>query len=286
MKRVFGYGIAVLALTAAPAFAQTSPAGGTNGTTQGRTQGGSTTGTQSGSSGTATGSQSGTRSGSQSGTETSARSSGQQSTDHEFVMEAARGGMAEVELGQLASQKAQSEQVKQFAQRMVTDHGKANDELKSIAQQKSITIPSTLDAKHKAKMDKFSKMSGAEFDRAYMQDMLQDHRKDVNDFRKESQSGKDPEVKAWAAKTLPTLEEHLRLAQSASGAVGTSGSKSGSTTGSTGRTGATSGQGSSGSGSSSSGGSSGSGTSSGSGGRTGGSSGTPGSTPSGTNNPR
>jgi putative membrane protein len=286
MKRVFGYGIAVLALTAAPALAQTSPAGGTNGTTQGRTQGGSTTGTQSGSSGTATGSQSGTRSGSQSGTDTSAKSSGQQGADHEFVMEAARGGMAEVELGQLASQKAQSEQVKQFAQRMVTDHGKANDELKSIAQQKNITIPSALDAKHKAKMDKFSKMSGAEFDRAYMQDMLQDHRKDVNDFRKESQSGKDPEVKAWAAKTLPTLEEHLRLAQSASGAVGTSGSKSGSTTGSTGRTGATSGQGSSGSGSSSSGGSSGSGTSSGSGGRTGGSSGTPGSTPSGTNNPR
>jgi putative membrane protein len=293
MKRVFGYGIAVLALTAAPAFAQTSPAGGTNGTTQGRTQGGSTTGTQSGSSGTATGSQSGTatgsqsgtRSGSQSGTEAS-RSSGQQSADHQFVMEAAQGGMAEVELGQLASQKAQSEQVKQFAQRMVTDHGKANDELKSLAQQKNITIPSTLDAKHKSKMDKFSKMSGAEFDRAYMQDMLQDHRKDVSDFRKESQSGKDPEVKAWAAKTLPTLEEHLRLAQSASGAVGTSGSKSGATTGSTGRTGATSGQGNSGSGSSSSGGSSGSGTSSGSGGRTGGSSGTPGGTSSGTNNPR
>jgi putative membrane protein len=224
MKRVFGYGIAVLALTAAPAFAQTSPAGGTNGTTQGRTQGGSTTGTQSGSSGTATGSQSGTRPGSQSGTE--ARSAGQQSADHSFVMEAAQGGLAEVELGQLASQKAQSEQVKQFAQRMVTDHGKANDELKSLARQKNITIPSQLDAKHKATTDKFSRMSGAEFDRAYMQNMLQDHRKDVNDFRKESQSGKDPDVKAWAAKTLPTLEEHLKLAQDANKAVGTSGTKS------------------------------------------------------------
>jgi putative membrane protein len=218
MMRVFGYGIAllaVLALTAAPALAQTSPAGGTKGTTQGRTSG-----TQS--------------------TEPS-RASGQQSADHQFVIDAARGGMAEVELGKLAGEKAESAQVKQFGQRMVTDHGKANDELKSIAQQKSITMPTALDAKDKATVDRLSKLSGAQFDRAYMQNMLQDHRKDVNEFRKESQSGKDPELKAWAAKTLPTLEEHLRLAQSASGAVGTSGSKSGAATGSSGRTGSSSG---------------------------------------------
>jgi putative membrane protein len=286
MKRVFGYGIAVLALTAAPALAQTSGAGGTNGTTQGRS--GSTAGTQSGSqSGSTTGSQSGTRSGSQSGNETSARSSSQQGADHQFVMEAARGGMAEVELGKLASEKAQSEQVKQFGQRMEKDHGQANDELKSLAQQKNITLPTELDAKHKATQERLSKLSGAQFDRAYMQEMLQDHRKDVNEFRKESQSGKDPDVKAWAAKTLPTLEEHLRLAQStSSAAVGTSGSKSGATSGATGRTGDTSGQGSSGrTGSGSSGGS---GTSSGSGGRTGGSSGTPGtgSSSGGTSTPR
>jgi len=141
-------------------------------------------------------------------------------------MEAARGGLAEVELGQLASEKASSDQVKQFGQKMVTDHGKANDELKSLAQSKNITLPTDTDAKHKATRDRLSKLSGAAFDRAYMQDMLSDHRKDVSDFRKESQSGKDPEVKAWAAKTLPTLEEHLQLAQSASrGAVGTSGNK-------------------------------------------------------------
>jgi putative membrane protein len=177
--------------------------------------------------------------------------------------------MAEVELGKLAGDKAQSEQVKQFGHRMAQDHAKANDELKSLAQQKNIMLPSTLDAKDKATVDRLSKLSGAAFDRAYMQDMLQDHRKDVNEFRKESQSGKDPEVKAWAAKTLPTLEEHLRLAQSTSGAVGTSGSKSGASTGSTGSTGHT-----------------GDATGAGSGGRTGSSSGTPGSAPSGTNNPR
>src|SRR5438105_2218666 len=177
MKRVFGYGIAVVAISAAPLLAQTSA-------------GGASTGSQSGS----TGSKSGSRSGSQSGTEASGRSSGQQSAragaaDQQFVMEAARGGMAEVELGQLASQKAQSDQVKQFAQRMVQDHGKANDELKSLAQQKNITVPTGLDAKHKATHDRLSKLSGAQFDRAYMQDMLQDHRKDVNDFRRESQGG-------------------------------------------------------------------------------------------------
>src|SRR5262249_19674885 len=150
-----------------------------------------------------------------------------QSADHQFVMDAARGGMAEVELGKLAGEKAQSEQVKQFGQRMAQDHTKANDELTSLAQQKNITLPTTLDAKDKATVDRLSKLSGAQCDRAYMQDMVQDHRKDVNEFRKESQGGKDPEVKAWAARTLPTLEEHLRLAQSASNAaVGTSGSKS------------------------------------------------------------
>ncbi len=139
--------------------------------------------------------------------------------------------MAEVELGQLASSKAQSDQVKQFAQRMVTDHGKANDELKSLVQSKGVTLPADSGAHHKAMKDRLSRLSGAEFDRAYMQEMDTDHRKDVNAFRKESQSGKDAEVKAWAAKTLPTLEEHLQMAQSASrAAVGTSGTKTGGDT--------------------------------------------------------
>jgi putative membrane protein len=117
--------------------------------------------------------------------------------------------------------------VKKFGQRMVTDHSKANDELKSLAQSKSITLPAELDAKAKATHDRLSKLSGAAFDRAYMQHMLADHRKDVNEFKKESRAGKDSEVKAWASKTLPTLEEHLKLAQDANKAVGTSGSTTG-----------------------------------------------------------
>jgi putative membrane protein len=147
------------------------------------------------------------------------------SADHTFVTKVAEGGMAEVKLGQLAADKATSEDVKKFGQRMVTDHSKANDELKALAQQKSITLPTDLNAKDKATYDRFSKLSGAEFDRAYMQHMLADHRTDVNEFKKESTSGKDPDVKAWAGKTLPTLEEHLKLAQDANKAVGTSGTK-------------------------------------------------------------
>jgi putative membrane protein len=148
-------------------------------------------------------------------------------SDQMFVTKAAKGGLAEVQLGQLAADKASSDQVKQFGQRMVTDHSKANDELKSLAQQKNITLPTDVDAQDKATHDRLAKLSGAAFDRAYMQHMLADHRKDVNEFKRESTTGKDPEVKAWAGKTLPTLEEHLKLAQDTTKAVGTSGTKSG-----------------------------------------------------------
>jgi putative membrane protein len=152
------------------------------------------------------------------------RSSG--SADLTFVLDAAKGGMAEVELGQLAADKASSDDVKKFGQRMVTDHSKANDELKTLAQSKSITLPSQVDAKDKATHDRLAKLSGAAFDRAYMAHMVTDHRKDVGEFRKESTAGKDSDVKAWAAKTLPTLEEHLKMAQDTDKAVGTSGVKS------------------------------------------------------------
>lgn len=151
------------------------------------------------------------------------KSSATMGSDDHFVMEAANGGLAEVELGKLATEKASSEDVKKFGQRMVDDHGKANDELKSLAQSKNITIPSAPDAKHNATVDRLSKLTGEAFDRAYMQEMLKDHKKDVNEFRTEAKSGKDPEVKAWASKTLPTLEAHLKLAQDANKAVGTSG---------------------------------------------------------------
>jgi putative membrane protein len=145
--------------------------------------------------------------------------------DENFVVKAAKGGMAEVEFGKLAAEKASSPEVKQFGQKMVDDHGKANDELKSIAEKKSITIPTAMDAKDKAAYNRLSKLSGAAFDRAYMKDMVSDHKTDVSEFQYEARSGADADVRSFASKTLPTLQDHLKMAESTNGAVATSGSK-------------------------------------------------------------
>ena len=143
----------------------------------------------------------------------SKQSANRLAADNDFVMKAAQGGMAEVELGNLAVKQASSSKVKQFGQRMVDDHSKANDELKQVASTKGVTLPTTIGAKHQATVNRLSKMSGAEFDKAYMQDMVKDHQEDVAEFKRESTSGDDPDVKAFAAKTLPTLQEHLKMAQ-------------------------------------------------------------------------
>ena len=134
--------------------------------------------------------------------------------DKKFVREAAEGGMAEVELGKLAADKATNQDVKQFGQRMVDDHSKANDQLKQVAQQEGITLPTTLSAKDKAEKERLSKLSGERFDQAYMSLMRKDHTKDVSEFRMESKSGHDPDVKSFAAQTLPTLQDHLKQAES------------------------------------------------------------------------
>jgi putative membrane protein len=145
--------------------------------------------------------------------------------DKTFVTKAAQGGMAEVELGKLAADKGSSSEVKQFGQKMVDDHSKANDQLKSLAANKNITLPAAMTAKDKALAARLSKLSGAAFDRAYMRAMVTDHQQDVNEFKMESKSGADPDVKSWASNTLPTLETHLKMAQDANRAVGTSGVK-------------------------------------------------------------
>ncbi|HEY8226134.1 MAG TPA: DUF4142 domain-containing protein [Pyrinomonadaceae bacterium] len=132
--------------------------------------------------------------------------------DKTWAMEVAQDGTAEVELGRLAAQKGQSPDVKRFGQRMVTDHSKAGAELKQIATKKSITLPTEVKAEHKEARDRLAKLSGAEFDREYMSLMAQDHDKAVSAFQEESTGGADAELKAFATKTLPTLQEHQRLA--------------------------------------------------------------------------
>jgi Predicted outer membrane protein len=139
------------------------------------------------------------------------------SQDRDFVIDAAMGGLEEVELGQIAAQKGTSEAVKQFGQRMVDDHSKANTELMTLAQSKGITLPTALDEKHQKDVTKLSAMSGADFDRAYSKMMLSDHTKDVSEFEKQSTKGTDPDLKAFAAKTLPTLQEHLQMAKALPG---------------------------------------------------------------------
>ncbi len=134
------------------------------------------------------------------------------SSDKKFIMETGQGGMMEVELAKLAVDKASNEEVKQFAQRLVDDHTKANDELTQLASQKGVTIPHDEKAMMKGK-DKLSKLSGADFDREFISMMVKDHAKEVKEFEDVSTKSKDTEVKDWAAKTLPTLREHLQMAR-------------------------------------------------------------------------
>jgi putative membrane protein len=152
------------------------------------------------------------------------KSSGKGMTDQQFVTDVAHDGMAEVELGKLATEKASNEQVKKFGQRMADDHSKAGDELKALAEKKNIPWPTELEAKHKAVRDRLSKLSGDAFDRAYIQEMVAGHRKALMAFRMEAKNGQDPDIKAWADKTRPTIEDHLKQAQEiARGVVGTTG---------------------------------------------------------------
>ena len=138
----------------------------------------------------------------------------------QFIKDAAVGGMAEVKLGELAEKNAHSDAVKSFGKRMRDDHSQANSELEQLAAQKNVTLPKNIDAKSKATYDRLSKLKGTEFDRAYMNAMLQDHRHDVAEFQSASKSS-DPDVQAFAAKTLPTLQSHLEEAQQiASGSSG------------------------------------------------------------------
>jgi putative membrane protein len=132
--------------------------------------------------------------------------------DVSFMKKAAADGIAEVELGKLAQQKAVREEVKQFAARMVEDHGKANEELRKVAAAHGVELPTTLDKRHQKELDRMGKRVGPEFDRAYMKAMVKDHRKDVDEFREHAKSRKPNDVTRFAAATLPTLDSHREAA--------------------------------------------------------------------------
>lgn len=131
------------------------------------------------------------------------------SPDTAFAMAAARGGIAEVETGKLAAENATNPDVKAFGQQMVDDHGKANEQLKSVAKKENLTLPTTMNAKQQATYDMLKSKTGAEFDKAYVNAMVKDHTEDVKEFKKEADKGKDEQIKAFASETLPVIQGHL-----------------------------------------------------------------------------
>ena len=135
-------------------------------------------------------------------------------SDSDFAKAAAEGGVAEIRFGELAEDKASNKSVKDLAERIVTDHTKA-EQLKTAASKDGLTIPANLDAKDQAVYTRLANLSGPAFDRAYTRDMVRDHETDIAMFRREANDGKDASIKSFAAQTLPTLEDHLKLARQA-----------------------------------------------------------------------
>jgi len=139
-------------------------------------------------------------------------------SDEQFMMKAAQGGLMEVEVARLAQEKASSSEVKEFARKLEQDHTKANDQLKQLAAQKNVQLPTDI-GPHKAMVDKLRNASGDQFDKAFLKMQTQHHKKDISEFEKEGNRGMDSDVKALASSTLPTLQEHLRQAQELQGST-------------------------------------------------------------------
>ncbi|WP_353717453.1 DUF4142 domain-containing protein [Dyadobacter sp. 676] len=133
--------------------------------------------------------------------------------DAEFAVAAADGGLMEVQLGELAQKNAANADVKKFGETMVADHSKASEELKTLAARKNITLPAMLSNEKQKKYDELTAKKGAEFDKAYISFMVDDHKEDISEFEEAAKDAKDADVKAWAEGKLPTLRHHLEMAE-------------------------------------------------------------------------
>lgn len=142
------------------------------------------------------------------------------SPDSSFLKSAAEGGMSEVELGQLAQQKASNPAVKNFGAMMIKDHTAANEKLKALAASKDVSLPSSPSMMQKATKTRLNMLSGDSFDKAYVKDMIDDHKDDIKEFQKEVSEGKDPQARAFASATLPTLQMHLEKVESIAASAG------------------------------------------------------------------
>jgi putative membrane protein len=133
--------------------------------------------------------------------------------DAEFMVEAASGGMMEVELGNMAQQKATNSRVKNFGEMMVRDHSKANEELKNLASLKNVTLPATMGDKPQKNVNNLRDKPAKDFDKSYINMMIDDHQEDIRKFERAANNAKSPDVKSFAAKTLPVLRVHLDSAK-------------------------------------------------------------------------
>lgn len=140
--------------------------------------------------------------------------------DSAFYKHAAEGGIAEVNVGTLAQQKSDNPSVKEFGAMMVKDHSAANEKLKSIAASKNISLPTSASIAQTASKAKLEILSGKTFDKSYIKGMIRDHQEDIALFKKEAESGQDPDAKAYAIAALPTLQAHLRKIQSIANSAG------------------------------------------------------------------
>jgi putative membrane protein len=139
--------------------------------------------------------------------------------DRGFLQDAAAGALLEIELGRMAAEKGTTEQVRQFGRRIADDQSQASEQLRSIAQSKGVPLPDSLDAKRRKEVERLQKLSGVQFDQAYMKLMLEDHQRDIRDFRKSAQQGSDPNVKSFASSSLPRLHDHLAMVREAEKSV-------------------------------------------------------------------
>jgi len=148
-----------------------------------------------------------------------AKKAGEKFTDQMFVIQAGSGGMHEVALGKLAATNAENPEVKKFGERMVTDHTKGNMELMEAAKSANVGVPAKMLDEHQKHVDHLGKLKGAEFDAAYMKHMVEDHKEDIALFQTASKQATNPAIKQFATKTLPTLQEHLKMAEKINGSL-------------------------------------------------------------------
>ena len=140
--------------------------------------------------------------------------------EKEFMTNAARGGMLEVQLGNMAAQKASSNDVKQFGEHLATDHSQLGQKLQQLASNLNFTLPTDMKPEQQALVSRFEKLTGKAFDSAYIKEMVNDHIKDISEFERALSQASNADIKQFVNEALPTLRDHLKMAREIAGKLG------------------------------------------------------------------